>query len=399
VKEPSAQPFPPQRRVDVVAPPTIPAGDSDVGVGTLTAEEPETQSELAADAAMWAIVLAGGIGSRFWPLSSPERPKQLLNLIGDRPLIAETVARLQPLVPPDRVLVLTSRDIAPAIHAAIPEVPEQNMLVEPRPLGTAAALAWGAKEVARRAGPETIFACIHADLAVGFPELFRDVVRQAARIAASGDALVAVGARPTRPETGFGYMRLGAHYDSSGVPNDIPVRRVAAFVEKPGLLVAEELIQDGAWWNTGVFVWRASVVLDAIERLVVEVAPGLGALDAKDYERFASLIQSTSLERGLLERSRQCVAVLGDFAWDDVGTWASLRRARELDDNGNGAIGQVHFVEATSNVVHAEKGTVVLYGCSSMLVVTLDGLTLVTPLERATDLKPLLDALPGDIRA
>src|SRR5690349_4167804 len=176
-------------------------------VATLPGEQPEAEALLGDDVSMWAIVLAGGIGSRFWPLSSPTRPKQLLNLIGERPLIAETVARLAPLIPPERVLVLTSRDIAPAISAAIPEIPENNMLVEPRPLGTAAALAWGASEIVRRAGPEAVFCCIHADLAVAFPEFFRHAVVRAGRIAAKDKTLVAVGVRATRPETGFGYIR------------------------------------------------------------------------------------------------------------------------------------------------------------------------------------------------
>src|SRR5688500_2618167 len=185
--------------------PVVPASSDADRVATSTEEEPQPEAVLSAESSMWAIVLAGGIGSRFWPLSTPTRPKQLLNLIGERPLIAETIARLAPLIPPERVLVLTSRDIASAIRTAIPEVPDTNMLVEPRPLGTAAALAWGASEVVRRAGPDTVFCCIHADLAVAFPEFFRQTVIRAARVAAREKALVAVGVRATRPETGFGY--------------------------------------------------------------------------------------------------------------------------------------------------------------------------------------------------
>src|SRR4029450_9418790 len=169
---------------------------------------------------MWAMVLAGGIGSRFWPLSTPDRPKQLLKLIGDRPLIAETISRLAPLIPPERVLVLTGRDIAPAIHAAIPEIPKINMLVEPRPLGTAAALAWGAQEIIRRAGPETVFCCVHADLAVAFPDFFRQTLIRAARVAGCENALVTVGVKATRPETGFGYIRPGTPLQAGGVAHD-----------------------------------------------------------------------------------------------------------------------------------------------------------------------------------
>ena len=378
--------------------PVVPAaGSPATSVATLPGEEPQAEAERDVDASMWAIVLAGGIGSRFWPLSSPERPKQLLNLIGEQPLIAETVSRLSPLVPPERVLVLTSRDIAGAIHAAIPEVPEANMLVEPRPLGTAAALAWGAQEIVRRAGPETIFCCLHADLAVAFPEFFRHTVIRAARVAAREKALVSVGVKATRPETGFGYMRPGAPI--GGVKDDSAPCRVKSFIEKPGPVLAEVLVGDGAYWNAGVFVWRAQDVLAALGEYTSELAHGLQALREQDFIRFAGMIQSISIERGLLERCSELVVVPGEFGWDDVGTWASLRRARELDDDGNGAHGPAHFVESTGNVVHSEGVPVVLYGLSGMLVVSLKGLTFVTTLDRATELKPLLDELPDELRS
>ena len=376
--------------------PVVPAADAPT-VATLTSEEPQTEAEREVDASMWAIVLAGGIGSRFWPLSSPGRPKQLLNLIGERPLIAETIARLSPLIPPERVLVLTSRDIAPAIHAAIPEIPKANMLVEPRPLGTAAALAWGAQEIVRRAGPETIFCCVHADLAVAFPEFFRHALIRAARVAAREKALVTVGVRATRPETGFGYIRPGPPLHGA-MPDESAPCRVKSFIEKPGPVLAEMLVSDGAFWNAGIFVWRARDVIEALSEYTAELAHGLQALREQDFVRFAGMIQSVSIERGLLERYSKLILVPGEFGWDDVGTWASLRRARELDDAGNGAHGEVYFVESSGNVVHAEGAPVVLYGVSGMLVVTLAGLTFVTTLDRATELKPLLDALPDELR-
>lgn len=382
--------------VDVV--PLPPAGGAATGasIGTLTADEPSPEpAAVGDDAELWAIILAGGIGSRFWPLSTPERPKQVLALINERPLIAVTLGHLAPLIAPERVLVLTSADIADAIHAVVPEVPAENMLIEPRPLGTAAALAWGTSEIVRRAGPDALFCCLHADLAVGFPEPFRQVVSQSARVARTVPSLVAIAAAPTRPETGFGYLCVASGPASAESPGVLVVER---FIEKPGPILAETLIADGALWNTGIFVGRARATLDALARHTSELAHGLEALERRDFETFAGSIQSISIERGLLARCDDLVAILGDFGFDDVGTWASLRRARELDDTGNGALGQVHFVECASNVVHAERGTVVLYGCEAMLVVVLDGLTFVTPLDRANDLRPLLDALPPEMR-
>lgn len=363
-----------------------------------TLEEFEPDPLLDTRTAMWAVIFAGGIGTRFWPLSTPRRPKQLLALVNERPLIADTVARLAPLVPAERVLVVTSADIADALHEAIPEVPRANMLVEPRPLGTAAALAWGAHEVARRAGPDTIFAALHADLAVGYPEVFRDTLRRAASIAGRDHHLVAIGATPTRPETGFGYLQPAALVDSLVARTEGGACHVEHFVEKPSAALADVLIEKGALWNTGIFVWRAKVVLEELARHTHELQHGLPKLAAGEMEAFAELVTSVSIDRGLLERSARVVVLPAAFEWDDVGTWASLRRVRELDDTGNGVMGQVHCVESSGNVIHADDCCVVAYGISGMIVVSIQGLTFVTTQERATELAPLLDALPGSLR-
>ena len=377
-------------------PPSDPPGGS--AAGTLPAEQLAAFSEPETDVALWAVVFAGGIGSRFWPLSTPARPKPLLALVSEQTLIEETVGRLQPAIPPERVLILTSRDIAPAIRSVTRDVPEENVLVEPRPLGTAAALAWGAQELARRAGPSAMCVAIHADLAVDFPEEFRRTLRRAAAYAARESALVSVGIQPSRPETGFGYVVPGPALDP-----DQPLSRGGAattlrYLEKPSEHEAEQLINNGCRWHGGILVGSAETILAELRAHAPEVRDGLEALANGNLPTFVGMVRATSLERGLLERTQRLLVIQGDFGWDDVGTWAALRRARELDDDGNGAFGNVHFVEADCNVVHSERGTVVVYGLSRMLVVALDGLTFVTSLDRATDLRPLLDALPGSMR-
>ncbi|MGQ0639514.1 MAG: mannose-1-phosphate guanylyltransferase [Gemmatimonadaceae bacterium] len=366
------------------------------GLGTLPEQEVHQEVRLEADAALWAVVLAGGIGSRFWPLSSSRRPKQVLSLVGERPLIADTVLRLQPLIPVERVLVVTSADIAAAIEAAIPEVPRENLLIEPNPLGTAAALAWAAKVIARRAGPETMFCTLHADLAVGFPELFRHTLKAAARAASTEDTLVTIGARATRPEPSFGYIVAAAAERALGGG-----QRVKRFVEKPSPEDAAELIAAGALWNTGICIWRAQVVLQSLERHTPELSAGaMLALEMGDHATFAGLVESVSIEHGLLTRANNLIVLLGEFGWDDVGTWGSLRRARDLDDDGNGGVGHAVFVDAESNIAHAAGSDIctVLYGVDGLLVVALPGLTFVTTLEHATDLRPLLEQLPESVR-
>lgn len=369
------------------------------GPATATAERPSPVDATPLAEQLWAVILAGGIGSRFWPLSSSARPKQVLALVSERPLIAEAVARLEPLVPYERILVVTSRDIAGQIRAAIPMIAERNVLVEPRPLGTAASLAWAAGEIRHRAGPDAIFCCLHADLAVAFVDAFRHVLREAARVAGTTDTLVAVGVQSTRAETGFGYLVPGLPLRADRPLSEGGPCHVIAFEEKPARPRAEALFREGALWNSGVFVWRTRVILEALARHCVEIGGSMSSLETRDHDEFVRGVISVSIERGLLERCSGSLVVLpGEFGWDDVGTWAALRRARELDDTGNGASGRTHFVDASGNVVHAEGAAAVLYGVDGLLVVTLPGLTFVTTVERAADLKPLLDSLPPDLR-
>jgi mannose-1-phosphate guanylyltransferase len=336
----------------------------------------------------WAVILAGGVGSRFWPLSTPHRPKQLLPLVGSQPLLAETADRLRPLVPPERTLVLTNASLAGAIASMLPAVPDENILIEPRPAGTGPALVWAAREIARREGEGAVMLSVHADWTVGNPDRFRQTLAAAADVAERHSALVTVGIVPTRPDPGFGYIQPGEAVDGA--------RRVARFVEKPEPATAERFIADGFLWNSGIFVWRVRDLLREVMSLTPEIGPALAS--ARNAEEFFTSVTSISIDHGVMERSVHVLVLPGDFAWDDVGTWAALRRVRTPDHAGNAIAGAVYAVQSSGNVVHAESGTVVLYGVSDLVVVARDGLTMVTTIERAADLKSLLDALPAQVR-
>ncbi|HSJ62985.1 MAG TPA: sugar phosphate nucleotidyltransferase [Gemmatimonadaceae bacterium] len=336
----------------------------------------------------WAVILAGGVGSRFWPLSTPHRPKQLLPLVGSRPLLVETAERLAPLVPPERTLILTNAALAPAIARLLPALPDENLLIEPMPAGTGPALAWAAREIARRDGDAAVMISVHADWTVGEPDRFRATLAAAADAAERHRALVTVGIVPTRPDPGFGYLQPGAPVEGA--------RRLARFVEKPTVAVAEEFIAQGFLWNSGIFVWRVGDLRREIEAHTPEIAPALAS--AATAAEFFGAVTPISIDHGVMERSAGALVLDGDFAWDDVGTWAALRRVRTADDAGNAVAGEVYAVASSGNVAHAEAGTVVLYGVSDLVVVAREGLTLVTTLERAADLKTLLDALPPAVR-
>ncbi|MFL5562105.1 MAG: mannose-1-phosphate guanylyltransferase [Gemmatimonadaceae bacterium] len=337
----------------------------------------------------WAVVLAGGVGSRFWPLSTPERPKQLLPLIDDAPLLRNTLDRLAPLVPAERTLVLTNAGLVAPIATLVPELPRENIIAEPRPAGTAAALTFAATEIARRDGRDSTMICVHADWSVGKPDEFRRRLAQAASMAERHEALVTVGIVPTRPDPGFGYIQPGDDVDGDA-------RRVVRFVEKPSREVAERMVRDGYLWNSGIFVWRAGDLIDEVRAHTPEVAPALDA--GRDINAFFAAAQSISIDVGVLERSARVLVLPGDFEWDDVGTWAALQRIRRRDSAGNALSGDVHVVDAHRNVVHAEDSAVVLYGVSDLVVITRDGLTVVTTMERAVDLKKLVELLPAEVR-
>jgi mannose-1-phosphate guanylyltransferase len=338
----------------------------------------------------WAVVLAGGIGSRFWPLSKPERPKQLLPLVTDKPLLAEAVERLAPIVPAERVLILTNPSLVPPIAALLPDVPRRNLVAEPRAGGTAAALTWAAQEIARRDGPDATMISVHADWAIGDTEGYQAALARAADLAERHHALMTVGIVPTRAETGFGHIQPGKALGEGA-------HRVTRFVEKPDRARAEEMTRDGYLWNSGIFAWVVGDFLDDVRQLTPEVAGALHA-HANDIDEFFRAVTPISVDVGVLERSSRVAVLAGDFGWDDVGTWAALKRVRPNDPAGNIAQGNVHVLDAHDNVVHAPGTKVVLYGVSDLVVVVDDGMVLVTTTDRSVDLKSLVDNLPRGIR-
>ncbi len=339
----------------------------------------------------WAVVLAGGVGSRFWPLSTPSRPKQLLPLVTSKPLLREAVDRLLPIVDAARILILTNASLVDAVSGTVPGIPRENIIAEPKPAGTAAALAWAALEISRRAGDEAVMMSVHADWAIADEEGFRSVLLSAESVASKNHALVTVGIRPTRPETGFGYIEPEESASSEGAM----VRR---FIEKPDRARAADLVAAGSLWNSGIFVWRVGDFLSEVNKLTPEISGALDGEASSDRDKFFSQVRSISVDNGVLERSKRVMVVAGEFGWDDIGTWPALRRSRTLDADGNSANGPVHMLDAKNNVVHAEGGTVVLYGVSDLVVVARDGVTLVTTSEKASDLKTLVDSLPPELK-
>jgi len=338
---------------------------------------------------IWAVILAGGSGSRFWPLSTPSNPKQLLPLTGTESTAEQAVSRLEGLVPRERILVVTGPALAERLITAL-DLPRGNVLVEPRAASTAPALVWATFEAQRR-DPAAQVLSLHADWAIREADAFRHTAAQALSTALRHKRLVTVGIVPSRPETGFGYI-------VPGKPLDEVARTVSRFAEKPDAATALDLMASGALWNSGLFAWTAGVLLEEVRRHTDEIAPHLGLLEKGDIAGFFAAVTAVSIDVGLLERSAAVAVVPGRFTWDDVGTWDALPRVRQRDAHGNASVGPVYLLDTDDCVIWSNGDPIVVSGVKDLVIVHAHGRILVMPRRQAGDLKTILDRLPPDVR-
>lgn len=349
---------------------------------------------------LWAVILAGGVGSRFWPVSTPARPKQILPLVSAQPMILDTMERIAPLVPLDRLRVLTGAHLAEPILGALPELGPGNLLLEPRAAGTAPVLAWAAAEIERH-DPDAVMLSLHADHLIAPASAFRLLLADAAELAVRHRRLFTIGAVPSRPETGYGYIRAGEPLPlPAGAPALETVgMEVASFVEKPDRATAERYVASGEYlWNTGLFVWRVAELLDQLQKHTPELARLIPLLREGAVEEFFREAPTLSIDQGLLERSDRVGMVRATFRWDDVGAWDAVYRTRPADAAGNVVVGEGHAVEARRNVLYAEGGPIVAFGVDDLILVRTAGVTFVTHRERASELKQLLAQIPEELR-
>lgn len=336
---------------------------------------------------VYAVVLAGGVGRRFWPASRPERPKQLLPLGSDgEPLVAEAVERAARVAGADRVRLVAGAGMVAAIRELLPRLTDDNFLVEPTARGTGPALAWAARSV-QRSSPGAVMVSLHADHRIGPAGAFDATMERAVRAAARGERLFCIGARPDRPETGYGYVRTGDELEEG-------VFEVREFVEKPSEERAREYLASGEYlWNTGLFAWRVDTFLDVVREETPEIGPALGRLEEGDVEGYFEAVEPVSVDVGVMERAPSVGAVAATFGWDDLGVWPALARALASDEDGNTVVGPAVTVEAGDNVVWSEDGRLVLFGVEGLVVARSGGQTLVTTREHAPRLKRLLSRL------
>lgn len=342
---------------------------------------------------MIAIVLAGGSGTRFWPLSRHARPKQSLTLWGDTPMIAHTVARLSPTIPADRVLVVCGPHLVDQLRAALPDLPADQFIVEPTPRNTAPAIALATAIAHERFGDD-VLGVFPSDHYIGDLDAFHQCLAAADKAARTG-AIVTMGIPPTRPETGFGYIRYQAPQDRSqraGRPWP-----VAAFVEKPDAARALTYMDAGDYlWNAGMFFFTAETMQAELARNLPDMLDGVQRI-ARGQDTLAAVfptLQNISIDYGVMERAQRVEVIPATFTWSDVGHWAALHEVQHADSAGNVTHGDAIAIDARDNVIWSGADRLVaLVGVRDLVVVDTPDAMLVLPRGRAQDVRLVIEQL------
>lgn len=343
---------------------------------------------------VFGVVMAGGGGTRFWPLSRGETPKQLLNLSGKDVMVNETIARLTRVAAAEDVYIVTNRTQAEKMASVTAgRIPPANILREPAARNTAACIGYAAMRLKTLCG-DGVMIVTPSDAYIRDEAEYARILQTAVSAAEGEDALVTVGITPTFPATGYGYI----HFEREGGA----VKKVRKFVEKPDLATAERYVKSGEYvWNSGVFVWKASVILEKFRTLLPELYAGLEKIAAAiGTPREGDVLNevypdlpSVSVDYGIMERSGDILVVPGEFGWNDVGSWDMMNVLHPEDENGNIALGDALLVDSKNTTVYSGGRLVAVVGAEGLVVVETPDAVMVCPKERAQDVKQLVDAL------
>jgi mannose-1-phosphate guanylyltransferase len=350
------------------------------------------------------VILAGGRGERFWPLSRSNRPKQFLKLLSDKAMLEETIDRILPLVPMERIHVVTASSMETLVVETIPSISTNNVLVEPVGRNTCAAIGLAALHLLHD-DPEANLIVLSADHLVKPADRLLDILREGAAITSNQDYLITMGIVPTRAETGYGYIRTGDVISHQGVHH---VHKVSAFTEKPRLVVAKEYYFSGQYlWNSGMFIWSAASFLSAIHRF----QPAMAALfeeyqsqigtpaETEARQRLYDQISPISVDFAVLEKADNVLTIKADIVWDDVGDWNALQRNRPQDGENNVLIGYASVLDTFETTVFNDAdGLVACVGVSDLVIVRSGDITLVVHKTKAQNIKELLAKLSEDDR-
>ena len=348
------------------------------------------------------VILAGGKGERFWPLSRTGRPKQLLRLISDKTMLQETVDRVLPMIPLERIIVVTSSDMVEPILKEVPILSRDNILSEPFGRDTCLAIGLAAQHI-EKTDPEGVMVVLSADHIIRPAEKLLDIISAGAQVAQSDDKLVTIGINPTRPETSYGYIKMSKPFREIG---RIMIFEVESFTEKPRQVVAQEYYYGRRHlWNSGMFIWSVNTINQAIASCQIETGNALKEYSEKigtKKEKDARLelynqSKPISIDFAVLENAENVVAIKGDIIWDDVGSWNALERYKDKDKDNNVVIGEAKISETFETTIYNnDDGIIVSLGVSDLVVVKTENIVLVAHKTKVNDVKKVLAEISAD---
>lgn len=358
----------------------------------------EKPSDMTISPHAYAVIMAGGKGERFWPLSTSRRPKQLLALAGGKPLIQQAVERLEGVVPPERVLIVTNRSLVGPIRELLGEGSPVGVLGEPVGRDTAAAIAAGSAWIKRR-DPEAVFCVMTADHIIGDLPVFRETLARGLALCAKHDVLLTIGIEPSEPSSAYGYIEAGERWTQSGSIDFFHAKR---FVEKPDVDTARSYLATGRYaWNSGMFAWSVRSIQKAFAKFRPDLAGKIdcwaacgddATLDTaleKDFDK----LEKISIDYAVMEKADNIVVCKGAFAWDDVGSWPALESHLPRDGQGNAVSGDVETLSSENNIVVSRNRLTALVGVKDLVVIQADDVTLVCDKAHSQDIKALLAKL------
>lgn len=317
-----------------------------------------------------ALIMAGGKGTRFWPLSTEEKPKQFLNLVGDKTMIQMTIDRIKPIIPVERIFVCTGKKYVDLVKEQLPELPEQNIIVEPEGRNTTPCITLSAIIIERYFKDSTMVV-LPSDHLIRNEDEFRNIIIKGYNfLENNNDGILTLGMKPDRPETGYGYINYGEDVE-------LGIKYVNKFVEKPNLELAKEYLKEGVYlWNGGMFLWKTEHILREIKKFTpstYEALHNIGNIKEKEMQVYIdnaySKTESISIDYAVLEKSEKIYVIPAEIGWDDIGTWKSVERYREKDVNNNILSNGVKVIESQSNMVVNSEKNIVMLGVEDILAI------------------------------
>ena len=348
---------------------------------------------------VYGVLMAGGVGSRFWPRSRRRSPKQVLNITGQTSMIQETHKRLSGLIDDENIMVVTTADQQALLAEQLQMLSAQNFIIEPHGRNTAPCIGLGAIHALEQ-DPEAVMVVLPADHLVRDVAAFQQVINAAVEFVRENDTLVTLGITPTGPATGYGYIQRG---DQVGEKQDRAVHRVKSFAEKPDLPTATRFLESGDFlWNSGMFIWRAATILDEMERQLPDIHEKLydirqtiGKADYQDtLERLYGSMKNISIDYGVMQEAENVFVIPSTIGWDDVGSWATVYDISEKDEKGNaGPCSQLISIDSANNYVYSPEKMVALVGLENLIVVETDDALLICERSKAQDVREIVDRL------